>query len=245
MYLLVRWALLAGFLLTATAWWERDELPEPRALRGELREDPLQVAVQRAPFQTTVGGVTYSVRPLYSYDISGLVVSMHDSDSWWDWIHKAWNDRLNVVDLCVIYGENARSGGYLGLNYSSGEFVCNVSTSSTERWQAFSMPALSNNHLLADSPALASRLRQVRVGDQVRIRGYLAEYSHSHGFAFFRGTSTTRLDTGNGACETIYVEDFEVLRRGSPVWRGLFWVGLAGIALSVLWWFMLPPVMND
>ena len=33
---------------------------------------------------------------------AGLVVSKHDADTWWDWIHRAWNDHLNVTDLCVI-----------------------------------------------------------------------------------------------------------------------------------------------
>jgi hypothetical protein len=170
---------------------------------------------------------------------------MHDSAAWWDWIHDAWNDRLNVVDLCVIYGENARSGAYQGMEYSSGEFECRFQTSSNDRWRAFSLPALSNNHLLADRPELARRLRNVHVGDQVRVRGYLAQYSHNHGFTFFRGTSTTRLDTGNGACETIYVEDFEILRRGEPVWRALFWIGFAAMALCAVLWLRAPPVLDE
>ena len=237
--------MVVSIILILLSWWQRVALPAPEALLPALLDDPVQVEVKRAPFEATVGGITYSVRPLYSYDIAGLVVSMHDSNAWWDWIHEAWNDRLNVVDLCVVYGENVRTGAYQGMHYSSGEFVCNFSTDSTERWRAFSLPALSNNHLLADQPALARRLRGVRVGDQVRVRGYLAEYSHNHGFAFFRGTSTTRLDTGNGACETIYVEDFELLHQGGRPWRVLFWVGIAGVLCSVVGWFMLPPVLND
>src|SRR3974390_742466 len=242
---LLGWTMLGSIVLAVIAWMNRDALPEPGALLPELREDPLQVAVARPPFTATVGGITYSIKPLYEYDISGLVVSMHDSSAWWDWIHEAWKDSLNVVDLCVVYGENVRPGAYAGLRYSSGEFQCFFSTSSTASWKAFSVPALSNNHLLTDRAELARRLRRVHVGDQVRVRGYLAEYSPHQGFAFFRGTSTTRLDTGDGACETIYVEDFQLLRRGGRSWRLLFWLGVAGMLLCVAAWLALPPVFED
>jgi len=242
---LVNWMMLASIILAIVAWLQRDALPLPGELVPELREDPRQTAVKRPMFQTTVGGVTYSVSPLYEYDITGLVVSMHDSAAWWDWIHDAWKDRLNVVDLCVVYGDNARTGAYEGLSYSSGEFQCFFSTASDEKWKAFSVSDLSNNHLLTDRPDLARALRKVHVGDQVRVHGYLAEYSHNQGFAFFRGTSTTRLDTGNGACETIYVEDFKLLRHGGGWWRALFWVGIGGFLLCLLAWIALPPRFED
>jgi hypothetical protein len=234
-------AMLVSIILVVAGWFCADRLPGPAGLLPELREDPRQVAVTRPSFEATVGDITYTVRPLYEYDISGLVVSLHDADSWWDWIHRAANDRLNVMDLCVIYGQNARTGAYQGLSYSSGEFECNFSTRSSEKWQAFYVPALSNNHLLTDQPGIARTMRGVHIGDQVRIHGYLSEYSHHHGFNFFRGTSTTRFDTGNGACETIFVDDVQILRSGGYLWRVLMWVGVAGMVLSAAAWFVLPP----
>ena len=229
--------MLAGAVLLAASLYFRHALPGPAELRPELRNEPLQESTTAAQFQTTVGDTTYTIKPMADYEIWGLVVSAHDSDSWWDWIHAAWNDKLNVVDLCVVYAENVASGGYVGLDYSSGQFVCNVQTSSSEKWQRFSMRALSNNHLLADRPSIAARLRKVQVGDQVRIRGVLAEYSHNHGFAFHRGTSLTRDDTGNGACETIFVQEAEILHTGGAPWRWLVWPAVAlflgGFALWV------------
>lgn len=230
----------AGAALLAASLLLRHALPAPAELRNELRNEPVQEPTQAPPFATTVGGITYTVKPMGDYEIWGLVVSSHDSDTWWDWIHKAWNDQLNVVDLCVVFAENVTSGGYVGLEYSSGQFVCNVQTSSSERWQRFSMRALSNNHLLADRPSVVARLRSVQVGDQVRIRGALAEYAHNHGFAFKRGTSMTRDDTGNGACETIYVQEVELLRAGGGPWRWLQWVALGLIVAGVVVWLRAP-----
>jgi hypothetical protein len=169
-----------------------------------------------------------------------LVVSNHHSDAWWDWIHKAANDHLNVVDLCVVFAENVASGGYVGLDYSSGQFVCYVQTRSTEEWQRFSMRALSNNHLLADRAPVVAKLREVQIGDQVRIRGWLSEYAHNHGLAFMRGTSLTRDDTGNGACETIFVNEVEVLRAGGGPWRWMLWLAIALILAGLIVWLRAP-----
>ncbi len=232
--------MVVGAALLAASLLLRHALPGPAELRPELRNEPAQEPALAAPFQSTVGGVTYAVKPLADYEIWGLVVSNHDTSTWWNWIHKASNDHLNVVDLCVVFAENVISGGYIGLDYSSGQFVCNVQTNSTEKWQRFSMRALSNNHLLADRPSIVAKLRDVRIGDQVRIRGWLAEYAHNQGFAFARGTSLTRDDTGNGACETIYVQEVEVLRDGGRPWRWLLWPAIGLIAAGAILWLRAP-----
>jgi len=239
------WTLVGSLLLAVAAWRNGEALPPPDELFPQLQEEPAQTAVSRPPFEATVGDITYTVRPLYRYDISGLVVSLHDSTAWWDWIHEAAYDRLNVEDLCVVFGDNVRSGAYSRIQFSSGEFECLFSSSSAADWQAFSLYAVSNNHLLTDRPELARAIRSVHIGDQVRIKGYLAEYTHHHGFNFFRGTSTTRTDTGNGACETIYVEEFEVLRRGGSAWRALAWLGVAAAMACVIAWFARPPVLSE
>jgi hypothetical protein len=232
--------MASGATLVAASLLLRDVLPAPSGLLPDLRREPVQVPTQAAPFEAKAGGVTYTVKPVADYEIWGLVVSRHDSDTWWDWIHRASSDHLNVVDLCVVFAENVERGGYVGLHYSSGQFVCNVETSSSDKWQRFSMRALSNNHLLADRSAIVSRLRNVRIGDQVRIRGSLSEYAHNHGFAFKRGTSLTRDDTGNGACETIYVQDVEVLRAGGGPWRWLLWPAIALSLTGLIVWLRTP-----
>jgi len=236
----VRLIIICSVALVALAWWQRDALPPPEALVPAAREDPAQTATDAAPFRTTVGGIEYTVRPLFGYDLTGVVVSKHDSDTWWDWIHKAWQDELNVTDLCVIWGANARTANYRELEFWSGQFECNVRTGSTEIWQAFAMSALSNNHLLTDDPAIARTLKSARIGDQVHFRGYLAEYSHEHGQHFFRGSSTTRTDQGNGACETVFATEAEIVREANRGWRILYRLGLAALAVAICAWVALP-----
>lgn len=238
---IVKLLLASGFLLLIVTLWQRHSLPEPGLLNPVLLQEPEQVQLREAPFETSVAGVTYRIQPLHSYELHGLVVSSHDSDTWWDYIHREWNDHLNVVDLCVIWGKNASSGAYRKIDFSSGQFVCYWQASSQEEFAAFDQNAISNNHLLTDDPQIAKKMRSVRTGDQVRFRGMLAEYSHNHnGQPFKRGTSTIRTDTGNGACETIYVKDFDIIRRGGGPWRSMFWVAWALIGAGIVGWFRLP-----
>lgn len=239
-----KWMIYVGVAMVAAALWMKTGLPEPQALQAGVLDDPVQVAIARSPMAISVGGIDYSVQPLYKYDLYGMVVSKHDANTWWDYLHREWNDKLNVIDLCVVWGENARTGGYRGISFSSGQFTCNFQTSSREVWEAFDVNSISNNHLLSDDPALARKMRDVRIGDQIHFRGYLAEYSHNHGFPFKRGTSTVRTDTGNGACETVYVEDFEILRRGGGPWYTVQWIGIGLLVLGVLAWFTLPMRMD-
>lgn len=240
-----KWLILGGALLLAVAFWKQGDLPAPPALQAELLEEPVQVAVSRAPLHVTVGAIDYTVQPLYTYDLYGMVVSKHNADTWWDWVHKAWRDSLNVTDLCVVWGGNAQRGSYRDISFSSGEFVCYWQSSSSEAWAAFDQYAISNNHLLTDDPAIAKVLKDARVGDQIHFRGYLAEYSHHDGFPFFRGTSTTRRDTGNGACETVYATEAEIIRSGNPGWRMAFTLASWTLGLSILLWLYLAFFGKD
>ena len=231
---------MLGVVLIAAANWPRDAIPGRDVLLPTLEREPEQHLIDRESFKATVGGIEYTVTPLYEYEIWGLVVSRHNAGAWTDFAHKQWNDHLNVADLCLVFGDNIRTGAYQGLRYSSGEFTCCVDAPSEEAWEAFWPADLSNNHLLTDRPKLARALRGAKLGDQVRIQGTLVEYSHHQGFEFTRGTSAVRTDTGDGACETIWVEEFEVLKPGPPTLRWLGWFGATLLGAGAVSWLFLP-----
>lgn len=232
--------LLASLVLVGSGLWMRDRLPGPEALLSSALPEPIQEADPRPPFTVAAGGIDYTVRPLHRYELRGLVVSRHDTSAWWDVVHRDWwKDHLNVADLCVVWGENLESGVYRAMRYTSGTFTCHYGTPDDDVWRRFRNDGISNNHLLAHDPAIVKRLRGVRVGDQIVIRGALAEYSHGGGFS--RGTSTRRDDTGNGACETIWVTDAQVLRRANIGWRNAVPIGAAGLLLALALCFVLPP----
>ena len=237
--------LLTGSVAMAWGWWADGTLPARSLLAAPVSTEPQQTSTQTPAFGTKVGGIAYRIQPVADYDIHGLVVSMHHTDAWWDWIHAASKDLLNVVDVCVVWGANAAAGAYEKMAFSSGQFVCYVSSKDPDAWQPAYIRALSNNHLLSDHPHILRQLRRLRVGDQIHLRGQLVEYAHNAGFAFTRGTSTSRDDTGNGACETLFVQEVQVLRP-APAWpRGLFWLGVAAFALGAVLWLRQPHQARD
>ncbi|MEO1847288.1 MAG: hypothetical protein ABGY05_07940, partial [Pseudomonadota bacterium] len=84
---------------------------------------------------------------------------------------------------------------------------------------------LSNNHLLTDDIDLHRLIMSAAPGDQVMIKGMLANYENQ-ATRFERGTSTTRTDTGNGACETVYVTDFVIVKKANRFWRTVYRIAL-------------------
>jgi hypothetical protein len=83
----------------------------------------------------------------------------------------------------------------------------------------------------------------IHVGDQIHLRGFLVNYTiYRDGIAQgTRVSSTTRTDSGPGACEVMYVESLDVLDSPGRSWRRLRGIALAGLALGVVAWIRLPP----
>ena len=61
----------------------------------------------------------------------------------------------------------------------------------------------ANMHMIPSDRRVASALREVRPGQRVRIDGWLVQVDANDGWHW--RSSTTREDTGGGACEVVYV----------------------------------------
>lgn len=196
---LIFYTALALFLVSC---WNRNNFPQAISLNEAAQGPPLQTATDAAPFSVTTNDTDYLIEPRYRYDLHGVVVSYGHHDGNYS-LHRLWNDHLNVADICIVWGDNANGVDLNRFSFRNGKFTCNYSTSDPVAWERFREDQISNNHLLTEDEGLRARIGDVRIGDQVRVRGWLASYSNDDGFK--RGTSTTREDSGNGACETLYV----------------------------------------
>ncbi|MDD5069538.1 MAG: hypothetical protein PHV17_02320 [Candidatus Omnitrophica bacterium] len=217
---IVKKVFLFSILVFLVSLLNKNSLPEKRSILTALYQDPIQEKISKPPFLVRVKNKQFTVVPLYSYELSGLVVSHHDTFAWYDYYHRAWGDFLNIRDICVIWGENIKNESYQAMKFKSGSWTCWYSCQSRAKsndCRSFKNECLSNNHLITADKKIRRDLRRVNRGDQVYIKGYLSKYSHGGG-DYFRGTSTTRTDRGNGACETIYITDFKILKRANPIW---------------------------
>ena len=223
-------------MLLLVSFWNRNEIPGNIDFVSEIESEPRQTETREGSFEVTFNDVDYLVEPEYEYDITAMVVSYRHHDHDYSRMHRLAEDHLNMLDVCVVWGDNTRAQ-LREIEFWNGIFTCNISTRDRAAWATFDMNKLSNNHLLSDDPRVRDRVKRIRVGDQIRVRGYLASYTSPAGT---RGTSTTRTDTGDGACETLYIERFEILRSATSYWRWSMWGSLGLLAFGLLLHFRRP-----
>ena len=242
----IRALMMGSAAAAALAWWNADRLPPPDRLRPEILIDPLQAPSDLPPLRRTVDGVDYGIERRYTYDISGVVVSLHHSDSWWDYAHAQWGDHINLMDVCLAWGDNAAKGTYQDVQFSNSQWECHFETRSNQTWQAFRQDQVSNNHLLTDDRRLGRALAGIHVGDQIRLHGYLVNYTiYENGVAQgTRVSSDTRNDSGPGACEVVYVESMESLSSYGRNWRRLRTMALLTLCAAVVAWLRLPAEIS-
>ncbi|MFA4996115.1 MAG: hypothetical protein WC536_03175 [Patescibacteria group bacterium] len=208
---------LSVFVIT---FFLQNRLPDKSLIDPSLFNKPVQKTTETKKFEVNTSDLTYEITPLYDYELNGLVVSVANNEVWYSRFRKS--DPLNTKDICVVYGKNIENSVYQNAKFYSEEFVCFFKTDDNAVYAKFSNEDLSNNHLLAaknNNASVYEELRKAKVGDQVSLKGYLAEYSakkNNTSTGIGRSSSTTRTDTGMGACEAIYLTDFKILKTGNP-----------------------------
>ena len=229
--------IVSSSLWLIVSFWNRNDIPADINFMPQIAAEPAQQQTKKAAFSVTWEDVEYRVEPQYEYDLYGMIVSYrhHDGNSR---MHLQSNDHLNMLDVCVVWGENATGDHLRKLDYWNGIFTCNVKTRDNDAWAAFDMNKLSNNHLLSNDEFIRDQVMDVQIGDQIRVRGWLASYGSEGGGK--RGTSTVRTDTGNGACETIFVDRFEIVEAASGFWRKSMFGSLFVLVLSLFLHFRRP-----
>lgn len=228
--------IATSFVWLLVSFWNRNDLPGNIEYVNEIANEPEQTATRQKPFYATINDVEYLIEPEYEYDLTGMIVSFrhHEGNSR---MHLQANDHLNMADVCVVWGDNTESE-LQKLDFWNGIFTCNVFTRDMQAWESFDMNQLSNNHLISDDDFIRRQTRKIQIGDQIRVRGYLASYSNPGGGK--RGTSTTRTDTGDGACETVFVESFKIVQTATSYWRISMWVSLSLLLFGLFVHFKRP-----
>lgn len=214
---LLKFILLISLVVhLGTAFWM--QLPEQSEILAELQEDPIQTESIREPFELEKSNVKWKITPLYDYSARGLVVSdkRYDAFALYDTSH------FYPMDLCLVWGANVENEVYRKATFWQ-----------DHRWCLWQYPygasvnggQVSNNHLVPASDKIYKELKKVRKGDQVLIEGALIS-AEGQALAGAKErtpgemrfvSSTSREDSGGGACEYIYVEKFEILKRGQPM----------------------------
>ena len=214
-------AAVAGYLLSLMfrGNFKSVDAPRPEVLQAPVQEDYGEGDVPEQVVHLTKNGFNITLYPVARYTLSGLIVAKND--------HKILGLGWGVIfpmDLCVIWGETVRSRGYQApsLEIIQRGTVCYFSSRGP---MTFQINEVSNNHIFVTDPALERALKNLEAGDQVTLEGELVNVSavpekarDLAGTAKMElKTSTSREDTGNGACEILYVKELKVLVPGHPI----------------------------
>lgn len=241
-----KWISLACALVALVSYFYKDKLPSPGFYDTfYLEEEPAQTPTTTAAFTTQVNKQQYIIEPQFDYELNAMVVSYHDADAIRDnWHFEKWKDFINLRDLCVVWGDNIKNGVYLDMEFYNDSWTCWAYWPDRATGERFNHTQLSNNHLLVDNAQIKRTLMSAEPGDQIRLKGMLASYRNP-GNNFYRGTSTVRTDTGNGACETIYVNEFEIIKKANTGIRSLYglskWLTVLSFTIFCILFATAPP----
>ncbi len=240
-------ALAASVLLWGFSFWQSGRIPSRFSNLNQLQQNPLQTSSTQKPFEIQASGHTYQIQPIYDYELWGLVVSDHSSDSWMDNdTHESWGDFINTKDICVIWGQNVLNPNLSKISFRSGAWTCYAETKDTDAWRSFRPDQLSNNHVIPANDSIGRLIANSNVGDEIRIRGHLVNYKIDNGPS--RNSSIVRTDMENGACEIIYVNEFETYAKNNKIWFRLAnvskWIAIISLVGMIgcffVWPFFIP-----
>lgn len=220
-----------GLIVFVVSYFFKNKLPSPARIDSALYQETIQEAIEMDPISLIKNGAKYTINPQYEYELWGLVVSENDNEVWYSRFKNT--DPLNTKDFCVIWGENVKNSDFQKIKFRTEEFVCLYSYRGNIE---FNGEKLSNNHLLPANDEIYRKIRNAQVGDQIHFRGYLSNYKviDENGQEFVRSTSNTRTDIGEGACETVYVTDFEKIKSNNVIFRILYIISEYLIILSLI-----------
>ncbi|WP_159017192.1 hypothetical protein [Cognatiluteimonas profundi] len=203
------WGALA-LLVAIVGWWYSPASPRVPAFavaaHGSQPQCPMppRVAAGDPPLQSAVPSNVASfqlaaaqLQPLAGFSVDARVLSRRDYSL-------GREAQLSPTDLALGWGR-MRDDAVLS----------QLQISQSSRWYRYGWsgdPPLppeeiarssANMHLIPSDAESAAELHRVRDGSHIRIDGWLVEATSPDGYHW--RSSTTREDTGAGACEVVYV----------------------------------------
>jgi len=212
------------------SFFKKGVLPDKDVIDTRLLIEPAQTKIiNPQDIHFDYKSIDYVAQPLYEYSISGLVVSHNNPTGFGDIYHD--DTSVDTKDLCITWGENLLTNDYKKINFYNGSTWCYSKYSEQVR---FDFSKLSNNHLVTNNQKIRDIIEKVRVGDQVSMKGKLVNYYYKSTPSSIRKTSITRNDNGAGACEVVFVEEFNVISKGKRYWFLIFSLAIKVILVLLI-----------
>ncbi len=196
----VSWARLLFIFLIAYGAFHYFTQREIAHVPGMLvSEAPYQGSAGSAPLKLIHG---FEITPLASFSVHARVLGRED-------YYFGREAELSPLDLALGWGRMSDEAVLKDISISQGNrfYYWRVNTFPIPREEIESHSA--NMHMIPADDSVRKSLQSIRVGNVVRLHGYLVEAKTADGWRW--KSSLTREDTGFGACELMLVESVEIL----------------------------------
>jgi hypothetical protein len=181
--------LIYGLAIIAVLWMARIILQEPAVLPVTRSDGSVQLA-------------DYRIIPLEAFSLEARVLGRED-------YHFDRGAALAPTDLALGWGPMADP-----------QVLKDIRISQSNRWyhwqvDEFPIPRReiethsANMHMIPANSLVAQTLARVKQGQLIQLSGQLVQVDGKDGYRW--SSSLSREDTGNGACELIWVEQLKVL----------------------------------
>ena len=187
----------------------------PHIGKDYITEDinSIKEPIQRDYNSTTIikeNNTKINVELLYYYEITGLAVATHN------YLPTKISNKISPYDVGIVWGELYNNDNWRNLKWiETGNRFLYWQVKDKEWYQEFGTieGQYSNNHLIPSDDKIKKKIKKIQKGDIVKITGYLVNLSWNDEKGDYNWySSTTRSDTGDGACELIYVTDVKWLK---------------------------------
>jgi hypothetical protein len=201
---LPRWLIILMVVLAVLSLWQWSNRPVEQAYGLRLAQIPKQQDLANA--QSRQLG-DFSLQPRARFDIEARVLSAER-------YRMGISADLAPLDLALGWGV-----------MSDQAIVDQISVSQGARWYILRwgpqppapereiMRSSGNMHIIPATDGIRSQALSLRAGEFVKLTGFLVDAQGPGGFRW--GTSLSRDDTGDGACELFLVESLETLQPPS------------------------------
>ena len=244
----LKYSLILGLLVFFFAWsQDRNNYKFVNNLLPATSGYPKQSKITKQPFLKPCckGPYCWEFTPIYNYDITAYVFGTS---------YKFASKLKDVAaaDIGLLWGENAVKKLYkdVKLRVMMDHYYV--------RWKSggyFNMQDAANTHTLSCDNEAFKKIKSIKSGDQVRLKGYLVNVKLSKELGETNprkimkwDSSITRTDKREGACEIIYIksaQDIEILAKGPRFNLWFKWLGMAIIAFSIIMAFLRFNKKNE
>ena len=184
--------IFCGLLVGLYLFWENSEISRPAGVLAP--DEPHQREVYSTSFREKNG---YRITPLATFDIRARVIARERYR-----FGRAAD--LSPIDLVLGWGAMSDTEVLKKISFSQGGRAYTWMTRVFPVHRRVIETHSANMHMIPSDGGIERRLKSIRAGNMVHLKGFLVEVTAAEGWGW--KSSLTRGDTRGGACELILVE---------------------------------------